>query len=123
MSTRKELSTNSLNREELISFCGIFYSMAILSGRWKMVILEKLVEVPLRYTEIRKLLPNVTDRMLSLHLKEMEKDGLLIRSVLPEVPIKVTYDLTESARSLVPVWQALDEWGKNHREVMAGTLA
>lgn len=118
MTTRKELSTNSINRKELIDFCGIVYSMDILSGRWKMVILDKLSNKQLRYNEIKQLLPNVTDRMLSLHLKEMEKDGLITRSALAEVPVKVSYGLTESAKALVPVWQALDTWGRAHRILM-----
>jgi len=121
MTARKELSTNSINRRELIDFCGIVYSMDILAGRWKAVILDKLGAKPLRYNEIKQLLPNVTDRMLSLHLKEMEKDGLITRSAIPEVPVKVSYELTESAKALVPVWQALDTWGKTHRVLMDRT--
>ena len=119
MTTRKELSTNSLNRRELIDFCGIVYSMDVLSGRWKAVILDKLAAKALRYNEIKQLLPNVTDRMLSLHLKEMERDGLITRSAIAEVPVKVSYELTESAKALIPVWQALDTWGKTHRVLMA----
>lgn len=122
MTTRKELSTNSMNRKELMDFCGIVYSMDILSGRWKMVILDKLEPKALRYNEIKQLLPNVTDRMLTLHLKEMETDGLIIRSALAEVPVKVIYELTESARALVPVWKALDTWGKNHRATMKNVV-
>ena len=118
MTTRKKLSTNSVNRKQLIDFCGIVYSMDILSGRWKMVILDKLAAKPLRYNEIKQLLPNVTDRMLSLHLKEMERDGLITRSAFAAVPVKVLYALTVSAGKLVPVWQALDKWGRSHRELV-----
>ena len=86
-----------------------------------MVILDKLAAKPLRYNEIKQMLPNVTDRMLSLHLKEMERDGLIIRSAVAEVPVKVCYELTKSANALVPVWQALDTWGKKHRVLMTAT--
>jgi DNA-binding HxlR family transcriptional regulator len=117
MSKRKVTSTNNLNREELMGFCGMIYAMDMLAGRWKLFILYKLEQSTLRYNEIRQLMPKITDRMLTLHLQEMERDGLVIRTVFPEVPLRVQYQLTESARSLVPVWKALEHWGIAHREV------
>lgn len=117
MSKRKETSTNSLNREDLLALCGIVYSMEMLSGRWKLAILHKLEKDILRYKDIKKRMPNISDRMLTLHLQEMENDGLILRTIYPEVPAKVDYQLTESARALVPVWQALELWGSAHREL------
>lgn len=115
MSTRKLLSTNNLNRTELNNFCGLTYAMDILSGRWKFLILYKLNKQTLRYSELKQQLPNVTDRMLSLHLKELEQDGLIIRTVYPSVPSSVDYRLTEFASGLVPVWKELETWGNAHK--------
>jgi DNA-binding HxlR family transcriptional regulator len=115
MSTRKPLSTNNTNREELVSFCGLSYAMDILSGRWKFLILYKLNKETLRYSELKKQLPNVTDRMLSLHLKELERDGLIIRTLYPRIPPYVDYRLSEIASRLVPVWQELESWGHAHK--------
>ncbi len=121
MSKRKAASTNSLNREELMGFCGMIYAMDMLAGRWKLFILYKLEQNKLRYKEIKQLMPKITDRMLTLHLQEMERDGLIIRTVYPEVQVKVDYQLTNSERALVPVWQALEQWGIDHREIQEST--
>ena len=115
MSARKLLSTNNKNRTELNNFCGLTYAMDILSGRWKFLILYKLNKRTLRYSELRQQLPNVTDRMLSLHLKELEQDGLIVRTVYPAVPSSVDYRLTELANKLVPVWKELESWGNAHK--------
>jgi DNA-binding HxlR family transcriptional regulator len=116
MSKRKEASTNSLNRQELLGFCGIVYSMDMLAGRWKLVILHKLENSKLRYKEIKQRMPYITDRMLTLHLQEMERDRLITRTVYQEMPVKVEYELTDSACALVPVWKALENWGIAHRK-------
>jgi len=115
MSERKENSTNNLNRQLLNDFCGMVYAHDLISGRWKMLILYKLEAGHLRYSELRKKLPNITERMLTLQLKELENNHLVTRTVYPEVPLRVEYALTESARVLSPVWQAMEKWGDAHR--------
>jgi DNA-binding HxlR family transcriptional regulator len=63
-------------------------------------------------------MPNVSDRMLTLHLQELEKSGLVIRTVHAEVPARVEYHLSESARQLAPIWKQLERWGDAHRNIM-----
>ncbi len=70
----------------------------------------------MRFTEIKKHIPNITDRMLTLHLKEMEQNGLIERTIFAEVPPRVEYKLTQSAINLIPVWERLEEWGDEHRK-------
>lgn len=123
MSKRKLTSTNNLNRNELSDFCGMNYALDILAGRWKLLILHKLENKKLRYTDIKKIIPNITDRMLTLHLQEMERDKLVTRTVYPEVPPRVEYELTESAIALAPVWKQLELWGLAHREILEGVTA
>ncbi len=123
MSTRKLLSTNNLNRTELNNFCGLSYAMDILAGRWKFLILYKLNMQTLRYTELKYQLPNVTDRMLSLHLKELERDGLIIRTVYPAVPSSVDYRVTEMASRLVPIWKELESWGHAHKGSRSNSIS
>ena len=81
------------------------------------MILYKLENKKLRYGDIKKIMPNITHRMLTLHLQEMERDGLVNRTVYPEVPPKVEYELTESAMALAPVWKQLEQWGLSHRQI------
>lgn len=116
MSNRKENSTNSLNRQVLNAFCGVVYTLDLIGGRWKMLILYKLGLGRKRFSELRKHLPNISERMLTLQLKELEKDHLIVRTVYPEVPVRVEYELTEQARVLSPIWQAMEKWGDAHRE-------
>ena len=116
MSGRKENSTNSLNRQLLSDFCGMVYAHDLVSGRWKMLILYKLEKRRLRFSELRQHLPNITERMLTLQLKELEKDCLVNRIVTAEVPVRVEYELSESAKQLSPVWHALEKWGDAHRD-------
>jgi DNA-binding HxlR family transcriptional regulator len=119
MSERKPASTNSINRVELKEHCGMVYAMYLISGRWKLIILHRLSAKKLRYTELKKWMPNITDRMLTLQLQHLEKDDLILRKVFSQVPVKVEYELTQSARELMLVCQGLEEWGIVHRKKQA----
>ncbi len=117
MSKRKTESTNNINREKLHDFCGAMYALDMLAGRWKLFILYKLEHQDLRFGELKQLIPDITERMLVLHLKEMERDGLISRTVYPQVPPKVEYKLTESTVALMPFWSHLEDWGNAHRKI------
>ena len=116
MATRKATSTNSRNREVLNDFCGINYALNLLGGRWKLLILHKLEQHTLRFSELKKRLPHITDRVLTLQLRELEQDGLISRTVFAEVPPRVEYALTANGHSLAPTWKSLEAWGNAHRQ-------
>ena len=122
MAKVKEASTNSLNRK-LLTECDMTYAVQLMGGRWKLLILMSLEKGPRRFGELRKTVPNVTERMLTLQLREMEADGLLIRTVYAEVPPRVEYRLTDIARSLVPICDQLHDWGVKHRLLHTGTVS
>lgn len=94
--------------------CPVEGTLSLIGGKWKGVILHHLLEGTLRFNEIRRRLPKVTQRMLTNQLRELEADGLLIRTVYPEVPPKVEYSLSPRGRSLAPVIAALRDWGEAH---------
>lgn len=112
---RKEGSTNLENESWLIQGCGMAYTLNLIGGRWKPSILWRLVQGTLRYSQLRVALPNISERILILQLRELEKDGLVERIVYREVPPKVEYALTELGRSMKPVLQILSDWGEEHR--------
>ena len=116
MTKIKETSTNSINRKALSS-CNLTYALSVMGGRWKLLILTQLESGRLRYSEIKRKVPNITERMLTLQLREMEKDGLLIRTVHPEIPPRVEYELTGIGRGLVPICAGLHDWGTKHKEM------
>jgi DNA-binding HxlR family transcriptional regulator len=96
--------------------CPVEDTLSLIDGKWKIVILYKLLRGTLRFNEIRRRIPAVTQRMLTNQLRELEADGLLIRTVYAEVPPRVEYSLSARGRSLEPVLLALREWGDTHLE-------
>lgn len=115
MGKRKENSTNMINENFIVESCDLTYTMCKLGGRWKLLILCKLEFGKLRFSELRHEINGITERMLTLQLRELEKDGLLKRTVYAEVPPRVDYELTDIAKELIPVWAQLSLWGKKHR--------
>ena len=83
-----------------------------------MIILYKLEKSTLRFRELKEKIPGISDRMLTLHLQELEEHGLVIRTVYAEVPPRVEYSLSDISRKLTPIWQQLENWGQEHRSIM-----
>ncbi|MGB5417979.1 winged helix-turn-helix transcriptional regulator [Algibacter sp.] len=92
--------------------CCASLTMGIIGGKWKTVILFHLRESALRYNELRKEMPTVTERTLSLQLKTLEEDGIIKRTVYTsKPPLKVEYSLTDFGKTLIPVIMSIAEWG------------
>ena len=95
--------------------CPITYTISILGGKWKWLILYILAEEStLRYGVLKKCLPNITHKMLSQQLKELEKLELINRKSYHQIPPKVEYSLTEKGSSLMPILDRMCEWGQKH---------
>jgi DNA-binding HxlR family transcriptional regulator len=90
-------------------------ALEVVGGKWKMPILWRLKDRVWRYNELRRSLGRVTHKMLTQQLRELERDGLITRTVYPVVPPKVEYALTALGRSVVPVIVALRAWGTAYR--------
>jgi DNA-binding HxlR family transcriptional regulator len=115
MSKIKDSSTNNQNRKFLTA-CDMTYALQLIGGRWKPLILVNLEKQPLRYGELKKRISHITERMLTLQLREMEEDNIVKRTVFPEVPPRVEYELTEVGKELIPVLLKLSDWGTIHRK-------
>ena len=96
--------------------CPVEVTLDVIGGRWKSVVLYHLLEKTRRFGELRKLLPGVTQRMLTLQLRELERDGVIHREVYREVPPKVEYSLTEFGRSLEPILRSMLIWGREYHD-------
>lgn len=92
--------------------CAITNAMKILGGKWKFTILSRLMEGKLRFGELSALIPAISGKVLSDQLKEMERDGLLLRTQYNEIPPKVEYALTEEAIQLKNILKSLSDWQK-----------
>ena len=92
--------------------CCTSLTMGVIGGKWKTVILYHLKERTLRYNELRKELPTVTERTLSLQLKTLEEDGIIKRKVhTTKPPLKVEYSLTKLGKTLIPLIESIANWG------------
>ncbi len=96
---------------------GFAYTLSLISGKYKMTILYALSEFgTVRFNELKRYIGTITFKTLSLALKELERDGLVCRREYPQIPPKVEYSLTERGKSLMPILDAMCEWGEKNRE-------
>lgn len=99
--------------------CPVEYTLSVIGGKWKGIILYHLMKRRVvRFNEFRRYCPTMTQRMLTLQLRELEQDGVVHRKVYQQVPPKVEYSLTELGQSLTPIIQAMKQWGETHRSRM-----
>jgi DNA-binding HxlR family transcriptional regulator len=92
--------------------CAMDITMNYIGGKWKSVILWYLKKDKKRFSELNRLIPDITEKMLSIQLKQLEASGLVRRTVYPEVPLRVEYRLTPFGKSLIPVMNAIAKWGR-----------
>ncbi len=106
------------NKEKIILLkgreyhCAMDVTMDYIGGKWKTVVLWYLRKDKKRFSELRKLIPNITEKMLSLQLKDLENDGIVRRKVYPVVPPKVEYYLTDFGKTLIPMMEEIAKWGR-----------
>lgn len=103
--------------------CSVGLTIEMVGGKWKGVILFYLLGGTLRFSELRKKIPGITQRMLTLQLRELESDGLVERKVYPVVPPRVEYTLSPFGRTLEPVVRAMADWGKINKDRVEHLIA
>jgi DNA-binding HxlR family transcriptional regulator len=94
--------------------CPVEATLEVIGGKWKGVILYHLLDGKRRFGEFRRLLPDVTQRMLTNQLRELERDGVIHREVFAEVPPRVEYSLTAFGQTLAPIILLMRDWGRNY---------
>jgi DNA-binding HxlR family transcriptional regulator len=110
MTAIKESSTRNENKKIAAMSCPVTYIMNKIGGYWKPIILYQLMQGPKRYSELRKAIPPITEKMLIQHLKQMEADNLIIREARAVVPPYVVYTLSPSGEELTPVLSSMAAW-------------
>ncbi len=103
--------------------CPIMATMAMISDKWKVLIICKLKKGTLRFNELRRELKGVTQRVLTHQLRELEADGLVRRTIFAEVPPRVEYTLTPLGTTLIPVLDHLEKWAQEHAEELMAARA
>ncbi len=96
--------------------CPMEVTLELIGGKWKALLLWHLMEGTLRFHELRTLVPQVTPKMLTQQLRDLERDGLIDRKVYAVVPPKVEYSLSEFGKSLIPILDIMCHWGSDYLE-------
>ena len=104
---------NEVTESESQYQCPVEATMDVIGGKWKIIIIHHLISETRRFSELRRLIPQVTPRMLTSQLRELEKHGIVHREVYPQVPPKVEYSLTELGKSLEPILRVMHDWGES----------
>jgi len=107
---RKKVETISHGAEE----CPITATIGVIGGKWKPPIIWLLLKGPMRFGELHKTMPGMALKVLSRQLKELENDGIVVRTAYPEVPPRVEYSLSEKGQSLQQIMLQLSDWSREH---------
>jgi DNA-binding HxlR family transcriptional regulator len=117
MTKIKETSTNFANKQALANDCLEVYASNIIGGQWSLAICCYLINGKHRFGELKKCLPNITERMLTLQLRKLEENNIVKRTVFAEVPPRVEYELTPIGYDLKPIIKELECWGRKHKQL------
>ena len=106
-----------LKREELPE-CDVATTVQIIGNKWKLLIMRNLLSRSWRFNELRKSLDGVSQKVLTDSLRQLESDGIILRTVYPEVPPRVEYSLTELGESMRPILSAMENWGRSYKDTI-----
>ena len=104
-----------IKKEELPA-CPVATTVQMIGSKWKILIMRNLLIRPWRFIELQKNLEGISQKVLTDSLRSMESDGIIIRTVFPEVPPRVEYALSELGESMRPIMDAMEEWGRAYKE-------
>ena len=114
---RKENSTNTINEQFLFQVCELNSAIAIISGRWKSQIVYSISQGNNRFSLLCKELPNISEQVLGRQLKELETHAIIVKRLIPNtVPVGIEYTLTNKGLDLIPILEALCNWGKAYAD-------
>lgn len=96
--------------------CAVESTVAVIGGKWKPILLFHMLSGAKRFSELQRLVPQASDRMLTRSLRELEQDRLVTRTVFAEVPVRVEYSLSADGETLIPILNAMSDWGRKRTD-------
>ena len=96
--------------------CPVATTVSLIGSKWKLLIMRNLLARPWRFNELQKSLDGVSQKVLTDSLRSMESDGIIVRTVYPEVPPRVEYSLSELGESMRPIIKSMEEWGLDYKK-------
>ncbi len=107
-----------LTKDELPP-CPVATTLMLIGNKWKIFIIQQLMEKPFRFGELRRAIPGISEKVLTDNLRAMEKDGLITRTVFPEVPPHTEYELSSLGNSMRPIIESMATWGTGYQELVS----
>lgn len=106
-----------MTKEEMPA-CPVATTVQLIGSKWKLLVMRNLLTRPWRFNELRNSLEGISQKVLTDSLRAMEKDGIIIRTVYPEVPPRVEYSLSELGESMRPILASMEAWGKSYQTMI-----
>lgn len=106
-----------MTKEEMPA-CPVATTVQLIGSKWKLLVMRNLLTRPWRFNELRNSLEGISQKVLTDSLRAMEKDGIIIRTVYPEVPPRVEYSLSELGESMRPILDSMETWGKSYQTMI-----
>ena len=107
-----------LKRDELPD-CPVATAVQLIGNKWKLLVIQRVLDRPYRFNELCRSIDGLSEKVLSENLKQLEADGIIVRTVYPEVPTRVEYSLSDIGESMRSIIGALQEWGMEYKEMRA----
>ena len=107
-----------MKTKEELPECPVATTVSLIGSKWKLLIMRNLLARPWRFNELQKSLDGVSQKVLTDSLRSMESDGIIVRTVYPEVPPRVEYSLSELGESMRPIIKSMEEWGLDYKKSM-----
>ena len=106
-----------LTKEELPP-CPVATTLMLIGNKWKIFIIQQLMDRPFRFSELRRAIPGISEKVLTDNLRAMEKDGIITRTVFPEVPPRTEYALSELGDTMSPIIESMATWGTGYQQLV-----
>ena len=106
-----------LTKDELPP-CSVATTLMLIGNKWKIFIIQQLMDRPFRFSELRRAIPGISEKVLTDNLRAMEKDGLITRTVFPEVPPRTEYALSELGNTMRPIIESMATWGTGYQQIV-----
>ena len=107
------------SKEDILPECPVAATVSLIGSKWKLLIMRNLLGRPWRFNELQKSIYGISQKALTEALRSMEADGIVNRTVYPEVPPRVEYSLTELGESMRPIIRSMESWGKTYQKQQA----
>lgn len=106
-----------IKKDELLPTCPVATTVQMIGSKWKLLIMRNLMMRPWRFNELHKNLEGISQKVLTDSLRSMETDGIVIRTVYPEVPPRVEYSLSELGETMRPIIKSMEKWGNDYKKL------